>query len=70
MTRDLCYYFERSYLDVYNAFLWAAKDKFGKDCKQEEGKEDPGCKEISKILRGPAPQRDRRGPGITRQKTS
>jgi RNA polymerase subunit RPABC4/transcription elongation factor Spt4 len=38
MTRDLCYYFERSYLDVYNAFLWAAKDKFGKDCKQEEGK--------------------------------
>ena len=38
MTRDLCYYFERSYRDTYNAFLWAAKDKFGKDCKQEEGK--------------------------------
>ena len=27
--------------------------------KQEEGEEDPGCKEIRKILRGPTPERDR-----------
>ena len=38
MTRDVCYYFEKSYVEVYNAFLCAAREKFGRDCKQEEGK--------------------------------
>ena len=38
MTRDLSYYFEKDYESVFNAFYRAATEKFGRDCKTEEGK--------------------------------
>ncbi len=38
MRRDLCYYYERPFDMVFNAFVQAANQKFGKNCRVTPGK--------------------------------